>query len=123
MMTTRKSVGALMLYLSAQAAAGFAPEAAANEPRQAAGAREEAAPARAYQRLVLADPSWDAFVFVSAATAIALELSAAEHAAPAFEPDFAYQAAEPQFDYLAALTDVGIAPPADAPSPEQHWLG
>jgi hypothetical protein len=122
MITTRKSVGALMLYLSAQAAAGFAPEAAANEQRQAVGARAAAAPAPV--RLVLADPSWDAFVFVSAATAVALELSApAAEIAPAAEAAFAYQAAEPQFDYLAALTDVGIARPIDAPNPEHHWLG
>ncbi|MEQ1616882.1 MAG: hypothetical protein ABL883_00885 [Terricaulis sp.] len=122
MITTRKSVGALMLYLSAQAAAGFAPEAAANEQRQGVGAREAVAPAPV--RLVLADPSWDAFVFVSAATAIALELSApVEHVAASEEGAFAYQAAEPQFDYLAALTDVGIAQPVDAPNPEHHWLG
>ncbi len=118
-MTTRKSVGALMLYLSAQAAIGFAPEAAANEAK---AARQDAAPAPV--RLVLADPSWDAFVFVSAATAIALELSApVEHVAPLAEAAFAYQAAEPQFDYLAALSDVGIAQSVDAPNPEHHWLG
>lgn len=114
----RTGVGALILYMSAQAAASFAPEAAANEARAPAS---EAPKTQRVQRLVLADPTWDAFVFASAASALALELTVLSEA-PASGASWAFLAPEPQFDYLAALVDTGLAPAAPDASAEGGWL-
>ncbi len=117
----RTGVGALILYMSAQAAASFAPEAAANEARAPAA---EAPRAQRVQRLVLADPTWDAFVFASTATALALELTVVSPDTPALDSSWAFLAPEPQFDYLAALADVGMIRAPDETQPtEQGWLG
>lgn len=120
----RTGVGGLILFLSAQVAANFAPEAAANETRAAPPVEALQAPRVETTRLVLADPSWDAFVFASAATAIAIDISTAQQEAPAqAEASWTFQAAEPQFDYLAALHDVGIARQQDDAQPVEHsWL-
>lgn len=121
-MKKRTGVGALILYMSAQAAASFAPEAAANEARAATPAAD-APRERRVQRLVLADPTWDAFVFASTAAALALELTVVSPDAPALDSSWAFLAPEPQFDYLAALTEVGmISAPEETQSPEQGWL-
>ena len=117
----RTGVGALILYMSAQAAASFAPEAAANEARAVAPATE-APRAQRVQRLVLADPTWDAFVFASAASALALEFAVVPDAL-ASGASWAFLAPEPQFDYLAALVDTGIVPAASDTAPaEGGWL-
>ncbi len=122
-MKKRTGVGALILYMSAQAAASFAPEAAANEARAATSAPETPKVQRV-QRLVLADPTWDAFVFASAATAVALELTVISPDSPALDSSWAFLAPEPQFDYLAALTEVGmISAPEETQPAEQGWLG
>lgn len=116
----RSGVGAFILYMSAQAAASFTPEAAANEPRAAVPVAPKE---QKIQRLVLADPTWDAFVFVSAAAAIALEISALEAPSSTDQTSWAFQAPEPQFDFLGALADVGmIQAPQDASQIEHHWL-
>jgi hypothetical protein len=109
-------VSALILLLSAQAASAYAPGAAANEAR---AVRPEAVAAKS-TRLVMADPSWDAFVFASAATAVAMAVSDPADAVPAREgSSWAFLAAEPHFDYLAALQDVGLVQPDIH---EHDWL-
>jgi hypothetical protein len=120
MKTQRGGIGALMLYLTAQTGAAFVPTVAT-----AADAAVKATPqaqAPAVTKLVLADASWDAFVFVSAAAAMALEIAAADQPVGLDSASW-FQAPEPQFDYLAALSDVGIAAPqAETPQLESHWL-
>jgi hypothetical protein len=120
----RNGVGSLILFLSAQVAANFAPEAAANQPRVTPSAERIQAPRVQTTPMVLADPSWDAFVFASAATAVAIELAAPEQQAPAQgDASWAFLAPEPQFDYLAALHDVGMARQFDEALLVEHgWL-
>ncbi len=119
MKTQRGGIGALMLYLTAQTGAAFVPAVA-----DAAGAPKATPQAQAptITRLVLADASWDAFVFVSAAAAMALEIAAADEPVGLDNASWAFQSPEPQFDYLAALSDVGIAAPQTDVHQESHWL-
>ena len=120
MKTQRGGIGALMLYLTAQTGAAFSPAIATAADAVKATPQAQAP---AVTRLVLADASWDAFVFVSAAAAVALEIAAADEPVALESASWAFQSPEPQFDYLAALSDVGIAAPqADAPQMESHWL-
>lgn len=114
-----------MLYLSVQVAAVFGAhqDAAALEPA-APAVKEVAAPVQSARPFHLnpADPSWDEFVFAAASAAIALELFYAtpvdEFApAPTGDASWAFQAPEPGFDFLAALTAV------EQSSHDGQWLG